>query len=309
MERLAFIRMLHQQGNDQSRLPEPLNYTCVLTFHDAIELFLMLAGEHLRAVIPERGNFVARYFDNIDKSLVGTQLTGRKAVGRITDLRNAFKHANTWPGPSGIEQSRADAASFFEENTPKVFGVPYIEIHMADLIPQDAIRQMAKDAHAAEASGDMITAMALLREAVDELFRSHIRWEDMSRSPFSIGPDLRHPVSKRTLRAALTDDRQGNARDVAEQLHTMTKIVDEAQAALRVIATGVEYHAYLRFQLLTPRVDYMFSGGKTIGHHPDYAPSHDDFAYCSAFTVSTAVRLAEIDRLVTSPPWISQSQQ
>lgn len=47
MKNLAFIRLLHRQGIEQSLLPEPLSFTSVLTFHDAVELFLIVTAEHL----------------------------------------------------------------------------------------------------------------------------------------------------------------------------------------------------------------------------------------------------------------------
>src|SRR5689334_3580564 len=40
MSRLALIRLLYLQGIEQSGLPVPLAYSSVLTFHDAVELFL-----------------------------------------------------------------------------------------------------------------------------------------------------------------------------------------------------------------------------------------------------------------------------
>ncbi len=46
MRRLAFIRYLYGDAVRQSQLPEPMCAASVLTFHDAAELFLVLACEH-----------------------------------------------------------------------------------------------------------------------------------------------------------------------------------------------------------------------------------------------------------------------
>jgi hypothetical protein len=45
--RLAFVRYLYGVAVQQSRYPEPLYGTSILTFHDSIELFLQLASEYL----------------------------------------------------------------------------------------------------------------------------------------------------------------------------------------------------------------------------------------------------------------------
>ena len=47
IRRLAFIRYLLNVATEQSRLPEPMSSSALLTFHDCIELFLQLGSEHL----------------------------------------------------------------------------------------------------------------------------------------------------------------------------------------------------------------------------------------------------------------------
>lgn len=45
LERLSFIKYLYELGIEQSQKPEPMCYPALLTFHDAIELFLDLIAE------------------------------------------------------------------------------------------------------------------------------------------------------------------------------------------------------------------------------------------------------------------------
>jgi len=46
-KRLSFVRYLYEVGVYQSRRPEPLCYSAILTLHDAVELFMDLAALHL----------------------------------------------------------------------------------------------------------------------------------------------------------------------------------------------------------------------------------------------------------------------
>jgi hypothetical protein len=307
MQRLAFIRLLHQQGTDQSRLPEPLNFTCVLILHDAIELFLMLTAEHLGISVKEKDPFVLRYFDGLhprNNNGQGVDLSGRNGVKRLTDLRNAFKHANTWPGPQGIEQSRTDAASFFDENTPKVFGLAYADIDMADLIPQGEIRDLVKTAAVADSSGKRIDAMALLIDAAEALFRDRAG-QGRDRSPFSFGPNLPLPLPlpERDIARLLRthQDRDGNAGRLAEQITKLTDITLAAQRALRIITAGIDYHTYLKFLQITPIVNYSINGERFVRHPDAYAPSAEDFAYGQQFVITAALRMADIQIHLTPP--------
>jgi hypothetical protein len=47
VERLGYIRFLHQDGIDQARRPHPLSSAAILSFHDAIELFYVLALDYM----------------------------------------------------------------------------------------------------------------------------------------------------------------------------------------------------------------------------------------------------------------------
>ncbi|GGS98718.1 hypothetical protein GCM10010156_66060 [Planobispora rosea] len=298
MTRLAFIRMLHQHGVDQSHLPSPLNFTCILTFHDAIEMFLMLAGEHLGVPIADKGGFVDRYFGGLhpSKDANGVALDGRNGIKRLTDLRNAFKHANTWPGPDAIEQSRADASGFFEANTPMVFGIAFDAITMSDLVPQEKPRDLLKQAEQCFHDGEHTGGMALLVDAFEELYRAHIT-STGRRAPFAFGPNLPSAPREGEFRRAIGEGSPRGAHvvpKVVRELHDVSETVRELQAAMRVLTLGVEYHDYLRFQHLTPTVVYTADGGRHVYPPENYTPTHDDFAYGQRFVVTAALRLAQI---------------
>lgn len=47
VRRLAFIRFFYGQGLEQAGRPQPMAATALLSFHDAVEMFLLLAAEHL----------------------------------------------------------------------------------------------------------------------------------------------------------------------------------------------------------------------------------------------------------------------
>ena len=64
--RLAFIRFLYSEGVQQSRRPQPLASTAVLSFHDAVEMFLLLAAEHLRVNLSRNVTFDG-YFSEIER--------------------------------------------------------------------------------------------------------------------------------------------------------------------------------------------------------------------------------------------------
>lgn len=322
IERLAFIRVLHQQGVDQSRLPEPLNFGCVLTFHDCIELFLLLASEQLRVTVPGKGQgFVEKHFNPINSALGDRELTGRKGVGRITDQRNAFKHANLWPSAQAIEGFRADTEVFLEENTPKVFGIAYEAIDMADLVSDEDARKYLKSASQAWDAGDLTEGMALLSEGLASLYGNSLVSPRQYRSPFAFGEDIKFALTSQQISAVLrqVDHVEGKVNAVArragvsgvpqvkpmrwvdqlaEQLAAVTTAVDQMQHALRLLSINIDYREQHRFDHLVPRVSHTLDGGRHVDSPKGYAPSGEDFAFCRRFVVTVALRLAELEAYI-----------
>ncbi|MFF5261400.1 hypothetical protein ACFY4C_20855 [Actinomadura viridis] len=325
MERLAFIRLLHQQGVEQSRLPEPISFACVLTFHDAIELFLLLSAERLNAKPSDRKSFTDKYYSAINQALpAGTNLDGEQGVRRITDARNGFKHANNWPSTKGIQQYREDTVLFFQANTPKVFGIAYDGIDMADLVPQDTVRDRIKQAAQVGDAGNRPKAMGLLVAAFDLLFEEHLGLQRYEQSPFSFGRTIRPSLRETEIRTVFTEPRGHTHRGpnntptpihnfsstpdrLARQIETITAAAISMQRAMRVTAIGIDYHQYERFTRLTPAVQHEESGEIRVFAVRDYAPNEEEFDYCHRFVITVALRLAGIQAHTLRPSWIAHA--
>jgi hypothetical protein len=301
MQRLAFIRMLHQQGNEQAQLPNPMRVTCILTLHDAVELFLVLVGDHLGANLSPRLDFMA-YWTEI-QSKANVQLTSKTAMDRLTRRRVDFKHHGNLPSTESLARACADVSAFFEENTPLVFGIDYDAIDMADLIPQATTRALVKQATTEESTGNRTEAMALLSDAFENLFYQHANTTSYPPSLFAFGPDITYPLRKGDIRRALPNNQLGYASKLADQISDVTDIARATQTGLRVVSLGVDLHRYERFRQLVPNVFHGMAGNREVRPPPDYAPTAEDLRFCMDFLITIALRLAEIETYTTPPAW------
>ncbi|MFH8867195.1 hypothetical protein [Streptomyces griseus] len=314
MQRLAFIRLLVQQGVDQSQLPDPLSAGSILTFHDAVEFFLILTSEHLGISVPDRGQFVARYYDNLhpDKAgPVGVDLAGRIGVKRLTDQRNAFKHTAAMPSAETVRQARADTTQFFEDNTPRVFGTAFTGIDMVDLVPQPNTRDKVRQAAGQEAAGNRVEAMAWLVEAFDELLASASEPTSFSGTPFSFGTNIRFPLPRRDVARILRQPRERDqhmpvrgASTLAEEYVTLRESVVALQRGARLTALGIDYSEYWRFNSLTPSVYRPNQHSEArISAPPGYSPNAEEYAYCQRFLIAAALRISQAIAHRRPPSW------
>lgn len=226
MQQLAFIRLLYLQAVSQSDLPEPLKYTSVLTFHDTVELFLVLAVEHLGAPLPRRDPNFLQYWEILRATADfpdGVELSGQPGMDRLNRYRNNLKHAGAWPGSDAVDDAQSSASSFLEDNTPRVFDVQFAAVDMADVVPREDTRRRLKAAVAAENAGNRTEAMGQLQQAFAGLLREQVGsgfgtrfgfGTTVTDQPFlSITQMIRHAASG----AKLPQDRH-NAQQTAERL-------------------------------------------------------------------------------------------
>jgi hypothetical protein len=304
MRRLVFIRLIFQQGISQAQQPEPLSMTSVLSFHDSVELFLVLAAEHLGAQLPNHTTFLDYWprlapLSPTNKNGIpnGVPLSGKTAMDRLNRLRNGLKHAGTLPGAHAVEQARTEVEAFFVDNTPLVFGpdVEFAGLDLTDLVTQREVHDKLRDAGVSAQRGDYKTGLGELAEAFAQLLDDYTRRKriDHRRSVYDFGPHVdavesRLPFAKQHLTEIL-------GREFADHYDRLTEAAYEMQRNMQVIALGLDYRRYARFVLVTPEVTRR-------GHGPweVYAPewltyTSEDYEFCREFVISSALRLAEID--------------
>ena len=315
MTRLALIRLLYLQGAEQAAQPEPMCLFSLLTFHDSVELFLILAADHLGVQPPARDPNFLDYWHILrptDAFPAGVSLTGRGRMDRLNRHRNALKHAGALPSRAAVEDSLTSTKSFFEDNTEVVFGVAFDAIDMADVVPQDDIRKVLKSAASAEAAANRKEAMAYLAWAFAKLLSPYAQ---LPYSPYRFGGSIRRRTTAtdgigpalESLAREVGSKQVGDLRDAAERVDDIISqlhgAVPAMQRGMRVMALGIDYRRYTRFEQLTP-------GGGRDEEQPvmivdtDYSPTREEYDYCFQFVINAALRVAEVDAKAVEPSWI-----
>jgi hypothetical protein len=144
MERLAFIKNLYSVGAEQSKREEPLCWMSILTFHDAVELFLALASEYLDLDVNIKDIKFMEYWSLLSKILKKKEkgeLTQKISMEKLNKARVDFKHYGNPPSKSAIEDFRANTTSFLDENTRLVFDVEFSNISLVELVKYEVAKK------------------------------------------------------------------------------------------------------------------------------------------------------------------------
>jgi hypothetical protein len=315
VKRLAFVKYLYTRAVEESKAPEPFAAGSVLRFHDAAEFFLHLASERLGAhVASER--FMA-YFEEIPKKL-GADLTQQEPMRRLSNSRKALKHHGTMPSKLDIEAFRASATSFFEENTPTVFGASWDRISLVDFVEAERARESLRAAEQALERGEYTESLENAACAFGLLLADYERRKEGPWGPtlfneidrglvsLSTPPKLSLPMG---APPSETDRRMVAFAGEAEKW--IGRIKDTLRATneiVKMLALGVDYRRYSKFKLVTPAV-YVATDGSNASPNRmrRTAPgTKEHAAFGIEFVIETALALAAADytlgRDVVYPP-------
>jgi hypothetical protein len=287
VRRLAFIRFLYAQGLEQARRPQPLASTALLSFHDAVEMFVLLVAEHRGVTLPKRVTFEG-YFDEIAK-VTGVQLPARSAMRRMNNSRVNFKHHGSIPSATDLEQFRADVTTFFTDATQMVFAVDFTSLDMVDLVTQqDAMNRLHRAENYA-GQGDYTEALAVLSEAFDALLR------DYASRKVQVHGSSAYTwwAPSGILAGPLTS--HNHDPDLVKRMGYVYRSLNEMQRAMRVLAMGLDYRRYARFKLLVPFIVRSMDGRREVRPVPGLQVGDDEYQFCKQFVIEAALHLAEMD--------------
>lgn len=282
VKRLALIRYLYKAGVEQSNQPEPLNTLSLLSFHDAAELFLHLAAEHLNADKTAQG--FMDYWDKINQKIHPDQITQKDSMDRLNKARVQLKHHGTSPSKLDMEAFRATVTNFFQDNTPKVFGIDFDSVSLVDLVAYDGAKSKLRSAQHMMQSGDTNGAIRDIAASFTLLIREYEQKTrpEFGDSPFSFGPEL-------TFETSFFMGVEGKMKDFVDKVN---ESISSMQTAIKIISFGFDYRKYSKFQSLTPSVIVTMDD---VHVAPSSRAAPEDCRFCFDYVIECAIRLQDFD--------------
>lgn len=286
IKRLTFIKYLFESGKNQSYQPEPMNGLSVLSFHDAVELFLQLCLEKLN--ISKRGIRLMEYFDIIDNKLrqKGTRLSQKESIRRLNDARGNMKHRGIIPSKLDIESFRATTWAFFVDNCPLIFDINFDDISLIILVSFKQSKEYLEKAQSSFEKGqieDCLTNLALSFEYLMINFEDDIRKKLKHKSKL-LFLERYSSLYDLTLLHPLAPN--------ATYFQELTETIGNMKLAMKSIIFGIDYKKLMKFKIITPIVKHIANGSHKFFIEQDTL-SKDEFDFCLNFIVESALRLQE----------------
>lgn len=287
IRRLALIKYLYQRGIEQSRQAEVVAGFSILSFHDSIEMFLLLAAEH-RNMKTDKLSFMD-FWEKIPDLTLGESMKALK------DRRVSIKHKSQFPSKGDIDISRINVTDFFEQNTKIQFEIDFENVSLLDLINYDDVKIDLKKAQKFLEEKKFEKSLLNTKIAFDKLIYSyesnkkHVWYKNI----FEIG-------TKINKRYYLFDTSKDRAK--TEWFEGLTETTNKIREVVKLTSLGIDFKRYSVFQFITPKIyrtmtgEYEFTPSFTGKvNDQNIKMNKENCLFCIDFVIDCAIKLQEFD--------------
>lgn len=192
-------------------------------------------------------------------ALTGTPptLPLQSEIGNLHRQRNDTQHRNLVPSAEDVPRHAAYVEAFLRDLFTRFFAVDFDTLSLSALVSHDELREhlaaaerLIAEHEYAEAAAQSALATSKALQAADDLLKVP---RDPWFNPTSISYDAEH--------AGLTRPQASILGDMAE---TISRLRDELDERIRVLALGLDYSSYIKYKAAAPLVRWTINGSSHV---------------------------------------------
>lgn len=249
-KRLGFIKYLYSIGVTQSRNPDPICALAVLSFQDAIEMFLRLAIEHLDVHLTQKEESLHDQWSKIDEKLKSSNIDPlfyKQQIFRLNKARIELKHRGTRPSKSDVEEFRSIARRFFADHTDRLFSLNFESISLIDLVTFERTRHFLEKSQTHLSNNEYEDAINNASRAFSCLIRDYMNDHRVNsrNSMFSLLEEVER-----------SESRHGFDKDnLLIEFDTIHKSLKNLEYIIMLIGFGIDFRRFITFESLVPNFE------------------------------------------------------
>ena len=282
--RLVLIKYLYKTGVEQSKQVESFAGFSILSFHDSVEMLLVLIAEKKRKKKQE-------HF--LDYWNVIKDLPYKEAMENLNNVRKMLKHYGIFPSKDEIDRCRIDAKVFLADCFKSFFGFEFDDLSLSSLIAFNSVKEDIDRAELLMKEGRNYECLEKCKTAFMKLLSDYeSNKEEWNNSILDAGVRIGNDFWKLAR----------NNNEGSRWFEQVTKTTNSIRNIIKITALGIDYKKYAFFDHITPRVIEGCNATGTI-YIPEQKDSFEvhksvtseDCQFCISFVVDCALKLMEFD--------------
>ncbi len=280
--RLSLIKFLFIQGTELSKRSGLVAGFSILSFHDAVEMFLKLVAE--KKNIKSQQKFT-QYFEKIP------ELTLQEPMSTLNKMRVNLKHHGIMPDKEGVSECRMICKEFFEENCPGFFNVEFGKISLLDLLKFKKAKEYLEQSQNQLNEGNFRDSIKYSAFAFDELIEEYKsnKMGFYRNDPFKVADSLSSPLGHPRLSdKPLSKEFQEFTRDINTRFEAIDKM-------LQINALGLDYKQYIKFDILTPRRYRTANDSFVASENEQVNSTFENAEFCFNYVIESGITIQQVD--------------
>ena len=291
VKRLSYIKYLFLKGEELAKQAEVVAGFSILTLHDAVEMFLMLACEHYDSKKDNKKMMMMDYLGILP------DVKMKESMKSLNECRISIKHHGQFPSKTDIEKHRINVRSFLELHSRVWFDFDFNEVSLIDLVSFEEAKSFLCEALLKKEEKDFYGSVVETRKAFNSMLHEY---ENSKRywfkSIFNIGREPRNTYKDFVRKTLLEKDKDRYMawfRDIDETVKALRNVV-------KLVSMGIDYRQYALYNTIVPEVWHMTDDSYSImeGESHFYERINADKELCDMcinFVVDCAVKFQDSD--------------
>ena len=284
IRRLALIKYLYKIGEQQSRQVETIAGFSILSFHDCIEMFLLLVAEH-NDVKSDKLSFM----DFWDKF---PNLTLKESMRAVKDRRVSAKHKGQFSSKSDIDISRISVTDFLDQNSKIQFDIEFKNVSLLDLVIYENVKVYLEKSQNNIDNHKYDESLTNSKIAFETLLYSYElnKKDHWYKNLLDIGLEINNKYEYLI----------GQNSKESEWFKDITNTTNRMREVLKIMSLGIDFKRYSVFQFLTPEVYRNMSGNYDslsfrLPSEKGLKVDRENSQFCIDFVLDCSIKLQEFD--------------
>ncbi|MEI7491328.1 MAG: hypothetical protein WCK92_08015 [Bacteroidota bacterium] len=287
LKRLSIVKLLYKIGIEQSRQSESTAFLSILSFHNSVEMFLVLVCENDPNVKMSGDKNFMSYWEKVP------QLSMSSSMRKLNELRNGIKHKGIIPVFQEVTDVRLSTTKFLNENSKIFFDVDFQDITLFHLIKFEETRNHLIRGNENLVKNDLDRCVNEVSNGfyklLDHYKETKKSEDDKSEFDFISTIHLDNPSYSENMDRKVYDSMKDVILKINQNFCNVGK-------ALEVLSLGLDYRKFAKFRMLTPSYVYKDDDGNYIfGDTTKKTVNKDYCQFLIDFATDSCLRLQDFD--------------
>lgn len=288
LKRLSVVKLLFRNANEITQQSELTAYLSILSFHDAVDMYLNIAVEHLELKPKSRNE---TYLKDLIELI--PNIRHKSSMLKLNMNRNSIKHNSVSLGRLEVDSAKLNTFEFFNDNTKEIFDFEFEDISLFELLKYEKTKQLLTQAQIALHKGNFDEGVLFSADAFNNLIKDY---KENKHNPFTTA---RFEFTKKVNYSpgSFMEEKHKIEQRLEPTIKEINQNFSNINSALEILALGLDYRKYAKYRAIVPSYFIFDKTANTYNYHSHYGKhwSKENVEFLIDYVIDSALKLQDFE--------------